>query len=278
MISTTCPSCGHEHDDASTPIFKDDGQVLCRVCGASCGDLGVAKAPFGPTTATFATLAHERAQRFIGGKPEGWCSQAKAQLLVDLVLEHKPALACEIGVWGGASLIPIALALEQLGKGKVFGIDPWTPADAIEGMLEQANVDWWKGVSYEQPFRSCLAHIHGLGLTGYVEILRARSEDVVGKFADASLGLIHFDGNHSKGVSLRNVTAYWPKLAPGAIAVLDDVNWTEANEKTQAESVDFILAAADKIAECDDGNCHVYRLKDRSGGSGGSETWTAQPT
>jgi hypothetical protein len=56
---------------------------------------------------------------------EGWCSKEKACAFIDLVLQEKPQTCVEIGVFGGKSLLPVAMALKSLGQGIVIGVDPW---------------------------------------------------------------------------------------------------------------------------------------------------------
>ena len=56
---------------------------------------------------------------------EGWCSEDKAGILIDLIVKYKPQVIVEVGVWGGKSLVPMANALRANGSGKIYGIDPW---------------------------------------------------------------------------------------------------------------------------------------------------------
>src|ERR1700730_11515979 len=62
----------------------------------------------------------------------GWCSEEKALNFVDLILTAKPKVCVEIGVFGGASLIPTAFALKHLKEGIVIGIDPWDNSECIK--------------------------------------------------------------------------------------------------------------------------------------------------
>jgi predicted O-methyltransferase YrrM len=48
----------------------------------------------------------------------GWCTKAKASVLMDIILKTKAETIVEIGVWGGKSLIPMACALRANGKGQ----------------------------------------------------------------------------------------------------------------------------------------------------------------
>ena len=41
-----------------------------------------------------------------------------------MVLALRPAVVVEIGVWRGSSLLPMALALKELGRGQIVGVDP----------------------------------------------------------------------------------------------------------------------------------------------------------
>src|SRR5258707_5986460 len=54
---------------------------------------------------------------------EGWCSKDKAKSFIDLVIEVKPRVCAEIGVFGGSSIYPVASALKLLGQGVVIAID-----------------------------------------------------------------------------------------------------------------------------------------------------------
>ena len=54
----------------------------------------------------------------------GWCSYEKAEKFVETITDQKPQLCVEIGVFGGSSLIPQALALKP-HSGVIIGIDPW---------------------------------------------------------------------------------------------------------------------------------------------------------
>ena len=52
-----------------------------------------------------------------------WCPLDKAKTLAAMVLALRPAVVVEIGVWRGSSLLPMALALKELGRGQIVGVD-----------------------------------------------------------------------------------------------------------------------------------------------------------
>ena len=67
-------------------------------------------------------------------KLPGWCTPEKAKRLAELAFGAE--LAVELGVFGGRSLVAIALGIKwgpRPEHGYVDGIDPYTPAAALEG-------------------------------------------------------------------------------------------------------------------------------------------------
>ncbi len=165
---------------------------------------------------------------------EGWCSLDKAIDLADWVINptFKPAIAVELGVFGGKSLIPIALGLRYtasklFGKaGIVYGIDPWKTVAAIEGENGKDNDDWWLNkVNLHDIHRLCMEAIWKNGLDDYVGVLRMSAEQAAPLFRDGSVGFLHQDSNHSELVSCRQVKLWAPKLTPDALWILDDADW-----------------------------------------------------
>jgi len=79
---------------------------------------------------------------------EGWCSYQKAAILIDFILKIKPQVILEIGVFGGKSLVPMAIAVKENGSGKVYGIDPWDCGASVEGM-DKPNKEWWGSLDHD---------------------------------------------------------------------------------------------------------------------------------
>jgi predicted O-methyltransferase YrrM len=91
----------------------------------------------------------EKVRQFEAQGRHGWCKPEKADILIDLVAELKPVLAVEIGVYGGASLIPIALAMRDYECGRVIGIDPWRTEDCLKNMTRPENRKWWSSLNLD---------------------------------------------------------------------------------------------------------------------------------
>lgn len=178
----------------------------------------------------------------------GWCSIEKATKLIELIVNNKLKNCVEIGVFGGSSLIPQALALRYLGAGVVHGIDPWENNCALEEMVHPDHRKWWGELNFESVYNDCIKHIDRLKLTRFCNLMRAKAEDVVGKFADGSVDLLHIDGNHSEALSYKDATLYLPKVKKDGFIMFDDIWWCEVeNQVTTRKAITFLFESCDKI-------------------------------
>lgn len=157
---------------------------------------------------------------------EGWLTQEKAEVLAGLVIDHKPQVLVEVGVFGGRSVFAQALALRENGMGVIWGIDPWALDAALEGDIGEENKKWWtENINLEQIY---LGFVHGvidLQLSKYINWIRERGSVAARMFADKSIDLLHLDANHSEAASCREVESWHRKVKPGGFIVADDTDW-----------------------------------------------------
>lgn len=165
---------------------------------------------------------------------DGWCPLEKAEALARLVLDVKPACIAEIGVYGGRSLIPMALAAKTYG-GTVHGIDPWSHEAALEGDVGADNSEWWGRLDIEKIYQGFLGGIRRFGVEDTLRVHRTTDVAALGEFQDGQIGILHVDGNHSSEVSRRYVEQWGPKITAGGYLVMDDIDW-----QTQAETLALI--------------------------------------
>lgn len=158
--------------------------------------------------------------------PEGgeWCSVEKAQVLGAIVVALRPSITVEIGVWMGGSLIPIALAMKHINFGVALAIDPWSRQASVAGESSE-NAKWWGSIDHEYAYQKFLQRVKGHELNKYVEVMRARSDDVN---PPSCIDLLHVDGNHTDQ-AIRDVERYCPRVRTGGIAVIDDIGWGGGN-------------------------------------------------
>ena len=141
---------------------------------------------------------------------EGWCDKNKAKKLYEVITEIKPELCVEIGVFGGSSFIPQALALKHNNKGTIVGIDPWSNEAAIEDMENKANLNWWGKVDLKGIYKRFLNKIDLYEVNDYCKILVEKSSESINKFDDHSIDVLHIDGNHCEKLAYQDSVNYYP--------------------------------------------------------------------
>lgn len=156
---------------------------------------------------------------------DGWCWIEKAMSMARYVEVERPNCVIDLGVFGGRSMLPMALQAKDNGHGVVFGIDPWTHGAALEGEHKKSDSDWWAKVDLERVMSRFMGHIVNLGLIDVAVPIRATSQAVHGIFPPGSVDILHIDGNHSELASLRDVDLYYPKVRPQGLIWLDDIQW-----------------------------------------------------
>jgi len=183
----------------------------------------------------------------------GWCSSEKATHMMDLIAEVKPTLCVEIGVFGGASILPTAEALKFNKKGVVFAIDPWSKEACLTGYEpNNPNYLWWGSLDLEAIYNGFLTLLKVNKLRPYCQVVRKTSKEALALFADESIDILHIDGNHTKDVALSDAEMYFPKVKKGGYIWFDDANWP-----TTAEAVNFL---ADYCEIIDDYSTNAYVL------------------
>lgn len=163
-------------------------------------------------------------------KLEGWCTPEKANRLFDLVIDSNSNITCEIGTFGGKSLIPMGLAHKAKGSGFCFGIDTWHKDACIEGSNSEANNEWWSKLDFQKIYNGVAEAIDYYMLNDYCGTLRLKSQTVALMTADNVFDIIHQDSNHSSEVILQELELWIPKLKLNGYWVADDTNWVEAKE------------------------------------------------
>jgi cephalosporin hydroxylase len=188
---------------------------------------------------------------------EGWCSREKALAFIDLILQEKPKMCVEIGVFGGASLFPVASALKYHGEGVVIGIDPWDKLECIKYLdprEDEAHFKWWSHLDLQSIYHSYTSMLKRYQLEGYCKTVATTSEKAA--MGLNSIDILHLDGNHSNIASVQDVTLYLPKVRSGGYIWLNDCLWEEMQD-----SVELLLNSCEVVKLVDHGNCILFRKK-----------------
>lgn len=158
---------------------------------------------------------------------EGWTTQEKAEVLAGLIIDHRPQLLVEVGIFGGRSLFAQAMALRENGMGIIWGIDPWSLDAALEGDIGEENVRWWSSnMKLEDIYEGFIKAVMELKLLKECRWIRERGEVACKLFNKQTIELCHLDANHSEFCSCRDVQIWHPKIKPGGFLVMDDTDWT----------------------------------------------------
>ncbi len=166
----------------------------------------------------------------------GWCSLEKAITLYNMVRAARPTIICEVGVWGGRSFFPMAMAQRENHHGSIIGIDPWNSEASTEGQTTESDSKWWQEVaSHELVYQHFLHHMNKLGLNNICEIHREKSEKID---PPSEIGLLHLDGNHGPQ-AYNEAVRLAPKVMKHGFVVLDDLSWSGGHVQRAA---DWLLA------------------------------------
>lgn len=164
---------------------------------------------------------------------QGWCTIEKAQWLAQWIVDHRCQDVVEIGVFGGRSLVPMAMAMEFLYRsanvkcGIVDGVDPYKNEVAEAGEPESEHKAWWKSVDLAAIHKSAQEAVISNRVGAFVNFHLCTSEQAVVKFGDGLLDMVHVDGSHNEVSSTRDVELWWPKLKIGGVMVMDDTDWAQ---------------------------------------------------
>jgi hypothetical protein len=153
----------------------------------------------------------------------------------------KGGTGCEIGVFVGDNA---QFLRDELKPNKLFLVDPWfleswdevlsgkhysiglpLLPEAVDGYrthLKLLDPEYDGGNPapvFEKLYRSVTARFAG---DNHVEIVRKKSLDAVGQFADRSFDFIYVDGDHSFDAVYNDLIAYERKLKPGGVLIGND--------------------------------------------------------
>lgn len=168
---------------------------------------------------------------------QGWCSSEKAAMLASLVFAARPKVIVEIGVFGGKSFIPMAMALKAVGGGVAIGIDPWSRDESIKNESKE-NVEWWGKLDHGAIYAGFVDSITRLGLQNHTHISRMPSDSVA---PPSNIDILHIDGSHTQQ-ALRDAERFSIHVRVGGYCFMDDIGWDgggPASGVTFIESIGF---------------------------------------
>src|SRR2546423_5532964 len=150
----------------------------------------------------------------------------------DVVALLKPGLLVELGVDRGESYFAFCQsALEHETATRCFGVDTW-------------RGDQHAGEYDETTFAQVSEHNHA-NYESFSTLIRSNFDEALARFGDESIDVLHLDGLHTEAAVRHDVEAWLPKLRPGRILLLHDVDvrrkefgvwkiWAELQERSRS--------------------------------------------
>jgi hypothetical protein len=150
----------------------------------------------------------------------------------DLVAVLRPPLLVELGVDRGESYFTFCQAAAEHETGtRCFGIDTWR-GDQHAGDYDEttfAQVSGHNRDNYES----------------FSTLLRSSFDDALAQFERESIDVLHLDGLHTEAAVRHDVESWLPKLRPGGVLLLHDVQvrsrdfgvwkiWTELQQQSRS--------------------------------------------
>lgn len=172
----------------------------------------------------------------------GGCNLKKAYLLAWLIREFDMKTTLDIGVHRGRSLFPQAFAHHEFTGGAVYGVDPWSAAEAVQEDKPElkAQMDAFiAATDFRAIYQEVASKIRWWSYEKNCTLLRTTSERAIGycRKRGVFFDLIHIDGNHDTEKVMLDVELYVPRLRREGFIILDDISW------------DSVRPAHDKLAE-----------------------------
>jgi hypothetical protein len=169
-------------------------------------------------------------EELLGTDLPGWCDYAKAQALASTVLALRPRVTLEIGVFGGRSFLPMALAHKEFGGGVCIGIDPWLNHASKQGQVGKDEA-YWAQLDHESVYQVFLTAMRQLSVESFCRIHRMTTDEFD---PIPEVGMLHVDGNHGPQAE-SDIKRFSPMVVSGGFCCLDDLDWTGGAPRRGAE-------------------------------------------
>lgn len=190
---------------------------------------------------------------------EGWCTIRKAYWLANLAQVHDVQQAVEVGIFGGKSFLPLAVAIQAKG-GIVYGVEAWSNDAAVLEPTDQMNDNWWANVDFHAVKSRLHSDIVRFGLSTTIRLLDIPSSQACVALSAERFDLIHIDGCHASAAALHDVKEWSKLLSPKGVLVVDDIDWDSLSAARAFISDHFDML--DVIREQDGQSYGAFRLKE----------------
>lgn len=189
-----------------------------------------------------------------------WCSKDKAELLMDLVKKERPRVCAEVGVFKGASFLPLAVAVQKNGSGIVYAIDAWSNLESVRGIpSHDSNYAWWKSLDMKPIRQEFLGLLESWKLHEVSIVLHMASRDAIRHLT--LLDFLHLDGNFSRVGAWEDVMLFLPMLRSGGVVVLSNATRTIDGKLSKMRALEILYEKCDLEDVIDGHSTLVFRKR-----------------
>jgi|GEM_PF-914070 len=144
--------------------------------------------------------------------PTNWCGHMP--FAAWLTNQLKPGIFVELGTHTGNSYFSFCQSvIENDLETKCYAVDTW---------VGEEHSGYYGDEVYHQVSEHNQKHY-----AGFSRLLRMTFDEALDGFADASVDLLHIDGLHTYDAVRHDFESWLPRLAPGAVVLLHDINVRE---------------------------------------------------
>lgn len=188
-----------------------------------------------------------------------WCSQEKAELLIDLVVANRPRVCVEIGAYTGSSVLPVLAALKYVGEGKIYAIDAWSNREAVKYLaIHDSHYQWWSRVDMEGAKNQFINRISEWDGWSYCQVIHLPAGLAVRQIPE-TIDLLHLDGSFSEQGSLLDVELFLPKVRSGGYILLSNVYVSVDGSFSKMASMWRLYDDCELICEIDNRHTALFR-------------------
>jgi hypothetical protein len=188
-----------------------------------------------------------------------WCSTEKINLLMDLTLLTHPRVCVEVGAFTGSSILPVATTLKYLNSGKIFAIDAWSNAEAIQYLEEtDPNKEWWSQLDMKFVHNNHQYLMNKWSLRNFCTEISKPSTQAINEIP-SNIDFLHLDGDYSEAGSLQDVELYLPKVRSGGYILLSNFYFMINRDQPKIKAFILLCDACEIVASIENDNAVLFR-------------------
>ena len=154
---------------------------------------------------------------------QGWGS-SEHPCMADAIVQSRPRIIVEIGVWKGASALHMAEKLRELQwDAAVIAVDTW-----LGNWVHWAAPKWFGELElksgYPSLYHKFAGNVVACGLEDYIVPLPLDSTNAseLVRQRDIAIDMLHLDAGHTYEAVTTDLVRWWPSLRRGGLFIGDD--------------------------------------------------------